>query len=354
LRTQQPPIWSPWLGRRGLRTDGKDRKLAWRTSQHRLAADALLTDRASPTLHVRAGSLGAVDDAVVNPSYAVIRDENGRADFDLYTGWSPAIRRAFFSSRADGLVANYARGFVGSDVEFVRDLPLRRLNILDRGITDLTPVHDLASTLEELSVEVAPGAHLDLTLLPRLRVLACAWDQVKDTIASTDRLEDLYFSPYRAPDLTPLAHLTSLRSLRMKPPLRVRSLDGVQTMPWLARLSINAAPLEDTRALARLSSPVLTRLDVPSCRRLATLDDFSGLIGLRELDVSESGPLAGLAPITGLAQLERLYLYGSTNITDGDLTPLLPMSHLRDFRMQNRRHYSPTVAQVQKHFGIQP
>jgi hypothetical protein len=75
------------------------------------------------------------------------------------------MRQAFFGSGADGLVANYARGFVGSDIEFVRDLPLRRLDILHRGITDLTPVHDLGSTLGEFRVQAAPGSHIDLTLL---------------------------------------------------------------------------------------------------------------------------------------------------------------------------------------------
>jgi internalin A len=124
-------------------------------------------------------------------------------------------------------------------------------------------------------------------------------------------------------------------------------------MHWLARLGIYAAPLEDTSALAQLSSPVLTRLDMPSCRRLTTLDDLKGLIGLRELDVSECGTLASLAPITGLTQLERLYLYGSTTIADGDLTPLLPMSRMHDLRMMNRRHYAPTVARVRGHLGIQ-
>lgn len=264
------------------------------------------------------------------------------------------MRQAFLKSGADGLVANYARGFVGSDVEFVRELPLRRLDLLDRGITDLTPVHDLGSTLEEFRVQAAPGSHIDLTLLPRLRVLACAWDQVKDTIAATDRLEYLHLSPYREPDMTPLMHLTSLRTLRMKQRPGLRSLDGIEKMPWLAHLGVYGAPLEDTRALARLSSPVLTRLDLASCRRLTSLTDLSGLTGLRQLDVSESGTLASLAPIAGLTQLERLYLYGSTTIADGNLTPLLAMARLRDLRMMNRRHYNPTVDQVRAQLGLRP
>lgn len=288
----------------------------------------------------------------MKPEFEIVLDQEGRADFDLHSGWSPAMRRAFFSSMADGLIANYARGFVGGDIEFVRDLPLRRLNLLDRGITDLTPVHDLSITLEEFRVQAAPGSYIDLTLLPRLRVLACAWDQVKDTIAVTDRLEHLTLSPYREPDLTPLAHLTSLRSLQMKERPGVRSLDGIETMPWLAQLGIYGAPLQDTAALSRLSSPVLTRLDLASSRRLSSLTDLSTLIGLRHLDVSESGTLASLTPIAGLTKLQRLHLYGSTTIADGDLSPLLEMTHLHDLRMMNRRHYTPSVDEVRGHLGI--
>lgn len=198
---------------------------------------------------------------------------------------------------------------------------MRRLNVLDRGILDLTPVHDLGSTLEELRVQSAPGSHIDLALLPMLKVLSCGWDQVSSSIAHAEQIEDLFLSPYTEADMTPLRHLTSLRSLQMKQRPRVRSLDGVKAMPWLARLGIYGAPLDDTSALARLSSPVLSRLDLASCRRLTSLTDLSGLIGLRELDVSESGSIASLGPIAELTRLEQLYLYGSTTIADGDLTP---------------------------------
>lgn len=289
----------------------------------------------------------------MQPRFAITHDGLGRADFDLHGGWSPAMRQAFLNSGADGLVANYARGFVSSDIGFVRDLPLRRLTILHRGITDLTPVHDLGSTLEEFRVQAAPSSHIDLTLLPMLRVLACTWHQVKHTIGAADRLENLSLSPYRELDVTPLMHLTSLRSLRMKQRPGVRSLDGIENMPWLAHLGVYGAPLEDTSALARLSSPVLSRLHLAPCRRLTSLADLSGLIGLRELDVSESGALASLTPVAGLTQLESLHLYGSTAIADGNLTPLLAMTHLHDLRIMNRRHYTPTVDQVRAQLGLQ-
>lgn len=286
--------------------------------------------------------------------YSLVRDDRGRTDFDLHSAWSPRIHEAYLSSGADGLIANYARGFVGADIDFVRDLPLRRFNLLDRGITDLSPIHDLGATLEELRVQSNPDAHVDLTLLPRLRVLSCAWDQVKDTIERTDKLEGLVISPYPKADLRPISHLTSLRSLRMKQRPGVRSLAGVEAMPWLTWLGIYGAPLEDITALERLRSPVLNQLDLEACRRIPSLDSVGFLHGLRELDISEGGTLPSLAPIAALIGLERLHLYGSTKIADGDLSPLLGLKRMKDLRMMNRRHYTPSVTAVREHLGLEP
>ena len=288
----------------------------------------------------------------MSSGFEIVEDAAGRLDFDVQAQWSSALHDAFINSGADGLVANYARGFSGRDLDFVRHLPLRRLNVLDRGIADLTPVHDLGNSLEELRIQSAPGSYIDLALLPRLTVLSCAWDQVESSIGNAERIEDLFVSPYTEIDLKPLRHLTSLRSLQMKQRPRVRSLDGVEAMPWLARLGIYGAALEDISALARLASPVLTRLDLASCRHLTSLSDLSGLVGLRELDVSEAGSLESLRPIEGLTHLERLYLYGSTAIEDGDLTPLLGMACMRDLRLMGRRHYRPTVAAVRERLGL--
>lgn len=286
--------------------------------------------------------------------YALVRDDRGRTDFDLHSAWSPRIHEAYLSSGADGLIANYARGFVGADIDFVRDLQLRRFDLLDRGITDLSPIHDLGATLEELRVQSNPDAHVDLTLLPRLRVLACAWDQVKDTIERTDHIEELFLSAYREADLRPTSHLTSLRTLRMKQRPGVRSLAGVEAMPWLTWLGIYGAPLEDITALERLRSPVLNQLDLDACRRIPSLDSVGFLHGLRELDISEGGTLPSLAPIAALTGLERLHLYGSTKIADGDLSPLLGLQRMKDLRMMNRRHYAPSVTAVREHLGLEP
>jgi len=284
--------------------------------------------------------------------FGVRENAVGGRDFEILDEWSPAMRDAFYASGADGLIANSARGFSATDIGFVRDLPLRRLDLLDRGITDLTPIHDLGGTLEALRLTSAPGSAIDLALLPGLRVLGCAWAQVAESIDRVDRLEDVYLEAYTELDLSPLRHLTSLRSVRMKDRPKVRSLSGIEGMPWLVSLEVSGAPLGDTSALARVASPVLQSLVLGSCRKLTSLADLSGLIGLEELDVSESGRVASLRPLLALTRLQRLYLYGSTNIEDGDLTPLLSLRHMQDLRMMDRRHYSPSVSSVRTHLGL--
>ena len=262
------------------------------------------------------------------------------------------MRDAFIASGADGLIANYARGFIGDDLEFVRGLPLRRLDVLARTITDLSPVYDLSGSLEELRVQAGSGTRIDLAAMPRLRALSCSWEQVVDTIRDATNVEDLFLGAYDGRDLVPLAHLTSLRSLRMKGRPALRSLDGIESMPWLDHLGIYLAPLEDSTALARAASPVLTELHLASCRRITSLEDLSQLTALRTLDVSEGGSIESLEPIAGLLHLERLYVYGSTNIADGNLTPLLGMPCMRDLRIMNRRHYAPSAQEVKARLGL--
>ena len=284
--------------------------------------------------------------------FVLTPDSSGRLDFDLRTEWTPRVHEAFLRSGADGLIANYARGFVGRDLAFIRALPLRRLTVLARTIADLSPIYDVAGSLDELHIQTGSMTRIDLAALPGLRALSCEWEQVAATISDTSTIEDLSLGAYDPADLAPLSHLTSLRSLRMKGRPAVRSLDGVEAMPWLAYLGVYLAPLEDTSALARLGTPVLTELHLAACRRVTSLEDLRHLVGLRFLDVSEGGRIDSLEPIAGLRELHRLYLYDSTTIADGDLTPLLGLAHLRDLRIMNRRHYVPSVQDVKHQLGL--
>lgn len=158
---------------------------------------------------------------------------------------------------------------------------------------------------------------------------------------------------YDCQDLQRLAHLRHLRALRMKERPALRTLQGVQRLSRLDTLEIYMAPLHDITALEEARSPVLRGPALGGCKQLAKLDAVAACEALEELDVSECGAMSSLSPIAGLDRLNRLYLYGSTRVVDGDLAPLLGLHRLRDLRMASRGNYAPSLAEVKRQLGLE-
>lgn len=266
--------------------------------------------------------------------------------------WSMAAREALLTGRADGLVLNYAKGFREQPIDFIAGLPIRKFDLLARSVGDLSPVYSLGSTLEELRVQSDPRAAIDLDNLPRLRTLAASWPQVRSSILFAPQIEDLTIPSYSESNLEPLSTLTSLTSLVMKERPKLKSLDGLEAFPWLTRLGVFlASGLVDISAVERSQSPALQVLQLQACRKIPDIAPVADCASLRFFDLSEGGEIPTLAPLGGLVNLERLYLYDSTKVADGDLSPIAGLPRLKDFRMQNRRGYSPSVKEIQEAIG---
>ncbi|TDK25062.1 hypothetical protein E2F46_07805 [Luteimonas aestuarii] len=260
--------------------------------------------------------------------------------------WSAAAERALLTGEADRLVLNYALGFNEPSLDFLRNLPIRQLVILDRGVKDLEPIYSLAPTLQLLELTTNPSLTLDLSRLELLTSLGADWAQVKDSIAGARRLRYLFLLRYDRPDISPLSSLSRLVGMTMKDKPRLRSLDGLAELHNIKELSIfSAGQLDDTGALKDVET--IESLELQSCGRLSSISDISCCLGLKSLNFSECGEIDSLSSIRNLARLETLYLFGTTNIKDGDLTPLLELPRLHELRMQDRRHYNPRVKDIQ-------
>jgi hypothetical protein len=266
--------------------------------------------------------------------------------------WSPAATKILLSGAVDGLTLNYARGYRERSLDFLQqEWPVRRLAILARTIKDLTPVYSLASTLQSLSVETAPQAELDLRQLPGLIHLATGWEQVRKTIGTTHGLRRLFLMRYSEPNLRPLGHQETLEALVMKEGPQLKSLIGIDQLPALREIGLfGATRLQDISGFGdAITALKLRRLELQSCPRVETLDALANVIRLEFLNVSECGHIQSLRPLIALHELRILYLYSSTRILDGDLTPLMQLPHLTELRMQNRRDYRPSVREIQSH-----
>jgi internalin A len=268
--------------------------------------------------------------------------------------WGSASARELQRPEITGLTLNYARGFQERDLEFLADWQVKELRLLARTITDLEPVYRLSGSLERLSVRSSQRASLDLRRLPWLTQLSAEWAQVESTLEFAVALNDLFLLSYTGADLRPLARNEVLSRLRFKDRPGLGSLDGVEQLPNLVELGVfGARRLTDVTAVASAAS-TLQRLDLGGCSRLLDLDALAPLTGLRWLGIDNCGPVTSLEPIGGLLDLEVLWAFESTRVVDGDLTPLLRLTALRDLRMAPRQHYRPTLDEVRAVLGMEP
>jgi internalin A len=256
--------------------------------------------------------------------------------------------RALARGEADGLVLNYARGFCESSLDLLDGgWPLRRLSVLDRSIVDLGPIGRLAG-LEELSVQAAADAVLDLGVLPGLRSVTGEWALIGGTLSAVGELERVVTWMFDDVDLHAFRDHVALKTLTIKDAPCLELLSGLGNLPDLAVLMVVGAPrLHEIDDVAELSAS-LRELKFEECPRIDAIDDVGPLVGLRFLGISESGDIASLAPVASLAQLEAFYAWGSTRIVDGDLSPLAQLPRLKEIRMRNRRGYKPPVGDLVK------
>lgn len=264
--------------------------------------------------------------------------------------WTAQSGRIFEEGRAHRLVLNYALGFNEPTLDFLRGLPIRELEIIDRRLTNLEPIHSLAPTLESLHVTTHPDLKIRLTELPKIRSLGASWAQIGETIGLASGLDDVFLLAYTPDNLEPLSSHAGLETLRLKDRPKLSSLAGLSQFPGLQRLGIySASRLEDISELRGRSE--IRELELVSCKKLTRINDLARCAGLRRLSIAESGDIESLSPATGLLNLEELYLYGSTKILDHDLTPIAGLRKLRTLAIMNRRGYGPSANELKRHIA---
>src|SRR3954454_21216452 len=280
---------------------------------------------------------------MVRVSWVIESDTDG-ATLVVTGSWSAGAAEALSAGRADGLVLNYARGFSEQSLAFLReDWNLRRLSVLDRAISDLEPLARLAGALKSLSIQAAPDAELDLAPLDGLHTLAGEWGLLRPTMSEVLGLRAITTWEFDPEDLHDFRNHVELTRLIIKHAPHLRSLRGVSDLGQLAHLQIQGArQLEDLSDLTYVADS-LTALWLEDCRRLQDLEYIGQLGKLRELGISDCGEIASFAPMRNLQRLDTLPAWGTTEVLDGDLAPLVDLRELREIRMRDRRRYRPRL-----------
>jgi Leucine-rich repeat (LRR) protein len=236
------------------------------------------------------------------------------------------------------LELNQGKGWRGTDLSFLSGLrDLKAFEILDLNIKDITPIHCL-NNLRRLGVTTYCSTGIDFSAFSKLESCALEWRRKATSLFDCTTLKTLFVNRYKGKAVAPFATLANLESLAiLNAP--IENLHGLSAMIRLR--SLRLAGLRRLRSLAGIEGLAnLEELEVNSCRSISSIEPVAFLTQLQRLYLDNDGNIKSLKPIERLGGLVSVAFPQSTNILDGDLSPLLRQRRLSCVAFKNRRHYS--------------
>lgn len=269
-----------------------------------------------------------------------IEFENGKYGVRaiLKSEWSERIAREIQIRQCLELEVNHAKGWSGEDLSFLSACPLlKALKIIDFKIKSVEPIHQLHE-LCSLEVMTYCNTMLEFSAFPKLEDCALEWRPKAESLFNCEKLTHLFVNRYSGKNLASFSRLVNLESLAiLNAP--IESLEGIASLKNLRFLRL--ANLKKLQSLAGIEALAkLEELEVNTCKHIVSINEVGALVNLRNLHLNNDGEIASFKPIDAIKHLESVIFYESTNIMDGDLSPLIRQKNLSHVSFQNRRHYS--------------
>jgi hypothetical protein len=232
---------------------------------------------------------------------------------------------------------NQAKGWTGNDLAFLPRLPhLLAFEIFDFSIRDISPIHQLRG-LRRLGISTYCSTEIKFAAFSDLESCSLEWRATAESVFDCITLKHLFINRYRGNNVDRFTELRKLESLAiLNAP--IENLHGLASLTSLRALRLaNLTKLKSLRGIEGLN---LEELEIHTCRAIGSIDPIGFLPALQALHLNNDGPIASLKPLDRLSKLRVLSFYESTNVLDGDLSPLLRQRNLTRVSFQNRRHYS--------------
>lgn len=256
----------------------------------------------------------------------------------LHSGWSDSLLEYLNCNAVCELELNQARGWHGRDLSFLAKLPnLKVFEIFDLNIRDIITIHSLHN-LRQIGITTYCSSPVDFSAFPQLESCTLQWRRGAASVFECANLKELFINGYSGEGSVPFGKLFTLESLSLLN-ASIENLNGLRSLQRLRCLRLgNLARLESLAGIEHLVS--LEELEVHTCRKVASIAEIGSLAKLRRLAINNDGNIASLKPLDQLTNLESILFYESTNIVDGDLSPLWRQKHLKRIAFKNRPHYS--------------
>jgi hypothetical protein len=254
------------------------------------------------------------------------------------SAWSEEMTDCLLDNGIIELELNDGKGWRGSDLLFLAKLPmLESFKIVDFKISSVDPVH-LLRELRALEIATYCRTEIRFSSFPRLEECALEWRPKAASLFDSTTLKKLFVNRYDGKDVASFARLVNLESLA----ILNAPVENLHRLGALKRLrSLRLADLKRLTSLAGIEGVAnLEELEIHTCRSIGSIEEVGSLLRLRNLHLNNDGNIKSLKPLEKLHGLESVLFYESTNILDGDLSPLLRLENLSRVSFRNRRHYS--------------
>ena len=254
------------------------------------------------------------------------------------SAWSGEMTEHVLSNGIVELELNHGKGWRGTDVSFLARLPqLMGFKIIDFKISSVEPIHCLHE-LRALDVITYCRTEIRFSAFPRLEKCALEWRPKAASLFDCTTLKKLFVNRYKGNDTSSFAKLSNLESLAiLNAP--IKNLGGLGGLSKLRSLRLaGLTRLTSLKGIETLAN--LEELEIHTCRRIGSIEEVGSLPHLQKLQLDNDGDIESLKPLEKLNGLVSVFFCESTNIRDGDLSPLVRQKSLSRVSFQNRRHYS--------------
>jgi len=252
--------------------------------------------------------------------------------------WQDSFVNILLGKRTMELELNDGKGWFGTNIDFLRYLPqLKSLDILRLPLDSIEPIHYL-NELVELGLTTYSDTPVNFGSFPKLEHCGFEWIKGSDSLFDCKSLKTLGLNNYKKKNSEPFSKLVNLKKLTLLNS-GIESLAGIAKLSGLTYLSIaNLGNLASLDGIQNLGS--LEVLEIQRCKNINRISEIFELNKLERLLILDSGDIDSIHGIENLVNLEEFIFYESTNIIDGDISPVLELKKLKSISFQNRRHYT--------------